>query len=134
MAADDDYSFQETSRAAKALVDRGGKVQLGAHGQIQGVGAHWELWMLGQGGMTPHQALRAATLHGAEYLGLDRDLGSLEPGKLADLVVLEQNPLADLRNSESIHQVMLNGRLYDGMTLNEVAPRRQARGKFFWER
>jgi imidazolonepropionase-like amidohydrolase/Tol biopolymer transport system component len=134
MAAEDDYSYQATSRAARALLERGGKVQLGAHGQIQGVGAHWELWMLGQGGMTPHQALRAATLHGAEYLGLDRDLGSLEPGKLADLVVLEQNPLADLRNSESIHQVMLNGRLYDGMTLNEVAPRRQARGKFFWER
>jgi imidazolonepropionase-like amidohydrolase len=134
MAAEDDYTFIGTSRAAKALLDRGGKVQLGAHGQIQGIGAHWELWMLGQGGMTPHQALRAATLHGAEYLGLDRDLGSLEPGKLADLVVLDRNPLADLRNSESVRQVMLNGRLYDGMTMDEVAPRKQARGKFFWER
>jgi imidazolonepropionase-like amidohydrolase len=134
MAADDDYSYQETSRAARALVDRGGKVQLGAHGQIQGIGAHWELWMLGQGGMTPHQALRAATLAGAEYLGLDRDLGSLEPGKLADLVILEKNPLENLRHSESIHQVMLNGRLYDGMTLDQMAPKREARGKFFWER
>lgn len=134
LAADDDYSYQATSRAAKALLERGGKVQLGAHGQIQGIGAHWELWMLGQGGMTPHQALRAATLAGAEYLGLDRDLGSLEPGKLADLVILDQNPLENLRHSESVHQVMLNGRLYDSMTLDEVAPRRETRGRFFWER
>jgi imidazolonepropionase-like amidohydrolase len=133
MAGEDDYFYQDVSRAAKALIDRGGKVQIGAHGQIQGIGAHWELWMLAQGGMTPHEALRSATLAGAEYLGLDRDLGSLEPGKLADLVVLERDPLADIRNSDSVAQVMLNGRLYDGRTLDEVAPLRRPRGKFFWE-
>jgi len=133
LADDDDYAHPATARAARDLVARGGKVQLGAHGQIQGIGAHWELWMLGQGGMTPHQALRAATLAGAEYLGLDRDLGSIEPGKLADLVVLEKNPLENLRHSESVHQVMINGRLYDARTLNEVAPGKTPRGKFYWE-
>jgi imidazolonepropionase-like amidohydrolase len=76
--------------------------------------------MLGQGGMTPHEALRAATLSGAEYIGLDGDLGSLEPGKLADLIVLERNPLEDLRNSESVQYVMLNGRLYDARTLAQL--------------
>lgn len=132
-ADDDDYAHPATARAARDLVERGGKVQLGAHGQIQGIGAHWELWMLGQGGMTPLQALRAATLAGAEYLGLDRDLGSIEPGKLADLVILEKNPLEDLRHSDSIHQVMLNGRLYDARTMDEIAPKKTPRGKFHWE-
>jgi imidazolonepropionase-like amidohydrolase len=116
-AADDDYYHVEVSKAAKALADRGVLVNLGAHGQLQGLGAHWELWSLGQGGMTPHQALRAATLTGATYLGLDGELGSLEPGKLADLVVLDRDPLADLRNSESISAVMINGRLLDAATL-----------------
>ena len=69
------------------------RVHLGAHGQREGLGAHWEMWMLVQGGMTPLEALRCATLNGARYLGLDKDIGSLEPGKLADLVVLDANPL-----------------------------------------
>jgi imidazolonepropionase-like amidohydrolase len=134
MAAADDYSYLETARAAKALLDRGGKVQLGAHGQLQGLGAHWELWMLQQGGMTSHEALRAATLHGAQYLGLDGDLGSIEPGKLADLVVLERNPLESVRNSESLRYVMVNGRLYDADTLAQLGNHPAAAPPLAWQR
>jgi len=118
MAAEEDYSYVEVSRAAKALLDAGVEVNLGAHGQLQGLGAHWELWSLQQGGMSNFEALRAATIHGAQYLGLDRDIGSIEAGKLADLVIMSASPLDDIRNSLSIRQVMINGRLFDAETMN----------------
>ncbi|HLA68479.1 MAG TPA: amidohydrolase family protein [Bacteroidota bacterium] len=134
MASDDDYHYIETSKSLKRVLDAGGKVQLGAHGQLQGLGAHWELWMLQQGGMTNHEALRCATLSGAQYLGLDRDLGSLEPGKLADLIVLDKNPLESIRNSDSVKYVMINGRLFDASTMNEIGNHPQERPTFYWER
>ena len=112
----------------------GGLVTLGAHGQMQGLGAHWELWMLEQGGMTQVEALKAATINGARYLGLDDDLGSLEVGKLADLIVLDEDPLDDLRNTESLSMVMLNGRLYDAATLNEIGNHPGERPLLYWER
>ena len=102
MAPETDFNHVLISRGAKQISDAGGSVQLGAHGQLQGLGAHWELWMLQQGGMTPMESLRAATIAGARYLGLDGDIGSLEKGKLADLIVLDRNPLENIRNSESI--------------------------------
>jgi imidazolonepropionase-like amidohydrolase len=134
MAADDDFNHQLIARGAKQIQDAGGMVQLGAHGQLQGLGAHWEMWMLVQGGMTPMEALRVATINGARYLGMDAALGSLEVGKLADLVVLARNPLENIRNTDSVRMVMLNGRLYDAATMNAIAPDSRERGRFYWER
>ena len=122
-----------TSKTCKKLSDAGVKVNLGAHGQLQGLGAHWELWSLAQGGMTPLESIRAATLNGAHYLGLDDDIGSLEPGKLADLIVLDKNPLDDIHNSNSVKYTMINGRLYDSATMNELGNHPRERSKFYWE-
>ena len=102
-------------------------VQLGAHGELQGLGAHWELWMFAQGDMTPMEALRAATIKGAQYLGLDNELGSLGTGKLADLVVLAKNPLENIRNSDSVRMVMLNGRLFHAESMDRSRRARAAR-------
>ena len=100
MAPDGDYNHVLIAKGAKQILDAGGLVQLGAHGQLQGLGAHWEMWMLQQGGMTNLEAIRCATINGAKYLGFDAELGSLEPGKLADLIVLDRNPLENIRYSE----------------------------------
>lgn len=121
------------SESCKRLTDAGVKVNLGAHGQLQGMGAHWELWMLAQGGMTNMEALRAATLNGANYLGMDDQIGSIEAGKLADLIVLDKNPLEDIQNSNSVKYTMINGRLYDAESMNEVGNYSKERGKFYWE-
>ncbi|SMC95601.1 amidohydrolase family protein [Pedobacter africanus] len=128
-----DYGHIEVAKTVKQIADGGTKVNLGAHGQIQGLGAHWELWMLVQGGMTPLQAIRCATLNGAAYLGMDKEIGSLEVGKLADLVVMDSNPLDDIRNSEKIKYVMINGRIFDSLSMNEIGNREKVRGKLWFE-
>ena len=125
--------YQLTSRSLKDLVDRGVKICVGGHGQLQGLGVHWEMWMLGQGGMTNYEALRAATIHGAEYIGMGKDLGSLEVGKLADLVVLDKDPMESLQNSQFVKYSMVNGRLYDVATMNEIGNTDRSRTKFYWE-
>lgn len=127
-----DYGHIEVSKAVKQIADGGTKVNLGGHGQLQGLGSHWELWMLAQGGMSPLQAIRCATINGASYLGMDKELGSLEAGKLADLIILNANPLDDIRNTENIQSVMMNGRLYNADTMNEEGNRPRQRGKFWW--
>jgi imidazolonepropionase-like amidohydrolase/Tol biopolymer transport system component len=133
MAPDEEYNHIDMARICKQLVDAGGHVQLGAHGQLSGLAAHWELWMFAQGGMTELQAIRAATLHGAWYIGMDEDLGSIEKGKLADLIVLEKNPLTDIRNSETVCYTMINGRLYDAHTMDQIGNHPAKRKKFYWE-
>ncbi|HXV61997.1 MAG TPA: amidohydrolase family protein [Vicinamibacteria bacterium] len=134
MAPEEEYNHINTARIVKKLHDAGVGIQLGAHGQREGLGAHWELWMFEQGGMTPHEALRVATLEGARYLGMDQHLGSLKAGKLADLVVLENNPLENLKNSTSVRYVMVNGRLYEAATLDEIGNHPRKRPEFWWER
>ena len=121
------------SKSLKKLADEGVKINMGAHGQIQGIGAHWEIWMLQQGGMSNHQALQAATINPAFSLGFDKWIGSLEPGKLADLVIMDKNPLENIRNTESIRYTMVNGRLYDAETMNETGNHNKPASKFYWE-
>ena len=135
MVPDEEYKNGHilVSETCKALSDAGVKVNLGAHGQLQGLGAHWELWLLQQGGMTNHEALKAATINGADYIGASKDIGSLKKGKLADLIVMDKNPLEDIKNSESIIYTMINGRLYDTETMNEIGNEPKDRTKFYWE-
>ncbi|CAM2067126.1 PD40 domain-containing protein [Sulfidibacter corallicola] len=133
-APSEEYNHFRIAENCKVLADAGVRVNIGAHGQREGLAAHWEIWMMVQGGMTPHEALQVATVNGARYLGMDGDIGSLESGKLADLVVLDQNPLDDIRHTESLHMVMLNGRLYDADTMSEVGETAKPREPFFWER
>jgi imidazolonepropionase-like amidohydrolase len=133
MAPDEEYGHFANARAAAELLDAGVSVQLGAHGQREGLGAHWELWMFVQGGMSPLEALRAGTAAGAWYLALDADLGSLAPGKLADLIVLDEDPSRDIRSSTSVRYTMVNGRLYDARTMDEVGNHPRPRGPFWWE-
>ncbi|MEO8197757.1 MAG: amidohydrolase family protein [Thermoanaerobaculia bacterium] len=133
IAPDNEWNHLLAAKNAADLRAAGVSVQLGAHGQREGLAAHWELWMMVQGGMTPHQAIEAGTLAGAAYLGLDKDVGSIEAGKLADLVVLDANPLDDIRQSTKLRYVLANGRLYESATMNEIAPEAKKRAPFWWE-
>jgi hypothetical protein len=128
----EEYVFADHGVAVDDIVDAGGKVGVGSHGQLQGLGYHWELWAVASGGLSEQEALKTATIFGAEAIGLDGDIGTVSSGKLADLVVLERNPLEDIRNTNSVRYVMKNGRLYDGDTLDEIWPRQVTRPRGPW--
>ena len=128
----DQHVFSRHAQFVRDLVEAGGRAGVGSHGQLQGLGYHWELWALQSGGLSEHDALRIATIFGAEAIGLDNDLGSIEPGKLADLVILQENPLDDIRNTNTIEHVMINGRLHEGDTLDETYPRQRPLPALWW--
>ena len=129
----EEHIFQKHAKNMKNLVEAGGLVGVGSHGEFQGLGYHWELWAMQSGGMSNLNALRTATILGAEGLGLDKELGSIETGKLADLIILDKNPLENIRNTNTIKFVMKNGRLYDGNTCDEVYPNQRKLDKREWQ-
>jgi len=131
-ARDDEFSFDQAASEAAKIQRAGGLVGVGGHGELQGLGYHWEMWALGMGSMTPREVLQAATIDGAKIIGFDADLGSIEEGKLADLVVLDANPLEDIRNTTTIRYVMKNGELYNGDTLDQVWPVERPLPRFWW--
>ena len=133
IAPEEDYVDDDSAREAHKLAKLGVPVAIGAHGQEAGIAAHWELWSFVRGGMSPVEALAAGTIESARSLGYDKDVGSLEVGKLADLVVLDADPSVDIRNSDKVAKVMIGGRLYDATTLNEEVTGTRKRLPYYWE-
>jgi imidazolonepropionase-like amidohydrolase len=132
---DTDYQpVRDSAANAKRLMELGVSVHTGAHGQREGLGSHWEMWGFVLGGMSPLQALQAATIQPAQYMGLDRDLGSVETGKLADLLIIDGNPLQDIRVTDHIAYVVLNGHVYEGGTLTERATGERKLAPFYWQK
>jgi len=129
---DDEFQFRQAAAQSAKIQRAGGLVGIGAHAELQGLGYHWEMWAFEMGGMTPVEVLRAATIDGARIVGIDQDLGSIETGKLADMVILDANPLEDIRNTETIDRVVQNGRLYDGDTLDQIWPDTTPLAPFWW--
>jgi imidazolonepropionase-like amidohydrolase len=130
-APDNQYNHFDVAKYAKTLNDKGVGVHIGAHGQREGLGSHWELWIMGQGGFTPWQALRSGTIDGARHLGMDKQIGSIEAGKLADLAVIDGDVLTDLRRSEFVTHTVLNGRVYETATMNEMGSDKKRKPFFF---
>jgi len=133
MVPEEDYADAASGAVSKELMESGVLVSIGGHGQREGLASHWEMWSFARGGMSPVQALRTATTEPAKHLGFDKDIGSLEEGKLADLVILSENPLDDIRNTDKVEHVMLGGRLYEAETMNEVHTGDKKRLPYWWE-
>ena len=133
MAPIEDYADVPSGAVSKKLMEAGVPVSIGAHGQREGLAAHWEMQSFQRGGMSPLQALMTATTEPARHLGLSMDIGSIEAGKLADLVIMDADPLADIANAESLTHVMIGGRLYESATMNEVETGNAKRLPYWWE-
>ncbi|MBX3699001.1 MAG: amidohydrolase family protein, partial [Dokdonella sp.] len=134
-APDWDYYHIEVAKAAKKLRDAGIRISTGGHGQLQGLSENWETWMLTQGGFSNFEALRAATIDGADMLGLSKQIGSLETGKRADFVVLNSNPLENIRSTIDTRYVAVNGRVFDvDADMAEVGGKGRKAPEFYWQR
>lgn len=129
---EEEFTFPKLAAEAGKIIRAGGRVGVGAHGQLQGLGYHWEMWALASGGLTPLEVLTAATLHGAEMIGVAEDIGTVSEGKLADLLILDADPLADIRNSSRLRYVMKNGELFVADTLDKVWPEQQPLPDMWW--
>ena len=129
---DEEYVFPQLAAQVAKIVRAGGRVGVGAHGQLQGLGYHWELSALASGGLTAREVLRAATRHGAEIIGVAEDIGTVSAGKLADLVVLSQDPTVDIRHAREILFVVKNGEVFAGDTLDKVWPQVQPLPEQWW--
>lgn len=128
----EEYGHEKIGKQVADIIRAGGRAGLGSHGQLQGLGAHWEIWALGSGGLTPHETLRVVTLDSAEAIAMHQDVGSIDTGKLADLVVLDRNPLTDIRHTNSVRYVMKNGELYEADTLTMIWPEQRSLPRPFW--
>jgi hypothetical protein len=129
---DNGFTIDKGAEAAAQIQRAGGLLGVGGHGELQGLGYHWEMWAYAMGGMSPIEILRAATIDGAHIIGAPDDLGSLEAGKLADLLILNENPLEDIRRTESIDKVIQNGKVFSADTLDELWPQSNAFDTGWW--
>jgi hypothetical protein len=128
----EEHFYPRAAASAAKIVRAGGRVCVGGHGQMQGIASHWDMWAMHSGGMTNFEILRAATVHGAEAIGYAQDLGSIEVGKLADLIVLAKDPMEDIRNTNTVKYVMKNGELFEGDTLNQIWPQQKTPPRMWW--
>ncbi|MGY8985364.1 MAG: amidohydrolase family protein [Sphingomonadales bacterium] len=130
-----EYIFPQVAKGVKDILRAGGRVGFGSHGQYQGLGYHWAMWAMSAGGASSIEILNIATLKGAEVIGRASEIGSLEPGKYADLVILDKDPRVNIRNTTSISKVMKNGRIYDGRTMDQIFPDQKPLPKqWFWDK
>ena len=128
------YNHINVAKAAKVMSDAGVIVNAGGHGQREGLAMHWEMWMMAQGGMSPLEAIRTATINPAKTLGLDKNIGSLKVGKLADIMVVDGDVSKDIRLSDKVVYTMINGRLYDATSMDEIGNYDHKRKPFYFEK
>ncbi|RTR27452.1 amidohydrolase family protein [Shewanella atlantica] len=136
-APDEHYNHFNVARVANEMNDLGVKPNIGAHGQREGLAAHWEMWMFAQGGMSNLEVLKTATINPAKHFAMDHQIGSIKQGKLADLIVIDGNPLEDIRVTDRVTYTMVNGKLYNAETMNQLNGGSKNNGKerktFFFE-
>lgn len=119
-APEEQQTYARFAADALRVQRAGGLVAMGSHSEIQGLGMHWEMAAYAAGGATPMEALYAATMGSAGAIGRASEVGSLEPGKFADILIMDADPRDAIVNSRRLHRVMKNGRLYDPMSLSII--------------